>query len=236
MTTLASLITTISGILDDDDYTPAILTTRINEAVEEIAAGIRMPDGMISPPLPDLFTTGTVSTSISAAYKSLPSNYQRKVFSVVDSSGDKIPFPSGGDYYSFQLLLNRLQKKDLSETGSIYICAIKGSNLYYQGIPSVSEDLTVFYYKKPTAMSGDNDEPDGLPDHLAVRLLKHYVCREIMGAEIEDADNSQGVGFKYHTARLYEALTDLVDFIGDDTQPEYYASNYEGNSDLAICD
>jgi len=236
MTTLASLITTISGIVDDDDYTSAIITTRLNNAVTEIAAGIRMPDGQISPPLPDLFSTETVSTSTSVAYKAMPSDYQRALFSVVDSSGDKIAFPSGGDYYSFRLFLNQLQKKDLTESGSIYICALKGSNLYYQGIPSVSEDLTVFYYKTPTAMSGDNDEPNGIPDHLHTKLLKHAVCKEIFGEGVEDGDNSKAVGFKYHTAKFYEAMTDLIDFIGIDSEPEYYHSDYEGSMDAGICD
>lgn len=64
------------GVLQDSSYYAGI-TTRINDVVTAIAAGIRMPSGIISPPLPDLFDTDTVTTSTTLPYVTLPTDYQR---------------------------------------------------------------------------------------------------------------------------------------------------------------
>jgi hypothetical protein len=208
------------------------LTDRINAAVLAIAAGIRMPNGQVSPPLPDLFTTLTVATATDAAFKTLGATYQRKVFKVIDSSGDQIACPSGGDYYSFNLFLNRLQDKDMTESGSIYICAVKGSNLYYQGIPSVSENLTVYAYRKPVDMAASSSTPDGIPEHLQTRLIKHYVGKELANEMVDGMADKQ----KYHETEFYKAMFDLLDYIGDDSEPQYYHSDMDGSYDAGICD
>lgn len=222
--TLSSLISDISQVIQDANYTDAILTSRINTLVGRIAGGQRMPDGIISPPLPDLFDMDTVATVEDTAYASLPSDYQRGLFRVMDSSGDIIHPPSGGDYYSFQLFLRSLTEPDMTETGSVYRVCARGTRLYYQGIPSTTENLTVYFYRKPTDMSLEDPtpEPDGIPEHLATPLIKHGVCREIFGEGIEDGVNSEGAGYSYHAKRFYEAMTDLIDHIGIDAQPEYY--------------
>ena len=212
------------------------LTSRINAAVLAIAAGVRLPvpggGYKMSPPLPDLFTTLTVATDISNPYKTLGATYQRGVFQVIDSIGDKLAHPSGGNYYSFNLFLNRLQKKDMTESGSIYICAVKGTNLYYQGIPSVSEDLTVYAYRKPVDMSASGDTPDGIPDHLQTRLIKHYVGWELASEMVDGLADKQN----YHQNEFYKAMDELIDFIGEDSEPEYYNSEYDGSVDAGICD
>jgi len=235
---MATLLQLQTAILDisknhyiqtDSDIT---LASRINAAVTAIAAGIRMPNGQISPPLPDLFTTLTVATATDAAYKTLGATYQRGVFKVIDSSGDQIAYPSGGDYYAFTLFLNRLQKKDMTESGSIYICAVKGTNLYYQGIPSVSENLTVYAYRKPVDMSANSDTPDGIPDHLQTRLIKHYVGKELANEMVDGLADKQ----VYHQNEFYRTMNELIDFIGIDGEPEYYHSEYEGSFDGGIVD
>jgi hypothetical protein len=232
-TTLADLIDAISDVIQDSAYTDGILTTRINDAVENIAAGVRMPDGQVSPPLPDLYDMDTVATSTTDPYKVLPSDYQRHVFMVADDSGNQIYPPRGGDYYSFALFLKQSSHKDLDQSGSVSMACVKGSKLYYQDIPSSSEDLTVHFYRVPTAMADDDDEPDGIPAHLQTRLIKHYVCKDIFG-DIEDGDNSAGTGMKYHTAKFFEAMTDLIDFIGVEGEPIYYGTFHY--SDLGTCD
>ncbi len=236
MPTLEGLLTDISSIIQDASYTDPVLISRINAAVEHIAGGIRMPDktsyhGQYSPPLPDLMAFGTVTASADAAYVSLPDDYQRNVFYVADARGDRIGPVQGGSYYDFTLFLNRVMQKDLSETGSIYAVCVRGNKLYYQG--KNAEDLTVHYYRKPTAMVAaeegeDSPEPDGLPSHLAGKLIKHYVCREIFGEAIEDGESSVGKGYSYHTARFFEAMTELIDFIGIDAEPVYFAAGSGG--------
>jgi hypothetical protein len=223
MSTLSQLTSAIHSVVQDDDYL-AEYTDRINDAVNSIAGGIRMPSGETSPPLPDLYTSATIATTTNA-YADLPSDYQRNLFYVVDSSGDRILPPDGGNYYSFMLFLNRCSKKDLSEAGLVTRVCVRGRKLYYQGIPTDSVDLTAMFYKTPTPVVSENDEPDGIPSHLQMRLVKHYVCKEILGEGIEDGDDSKGTGCKYHTAKFYEAMTDLIDFIGIDAEPEYYGGD-----------
>lgn len=220
------------GIVQDSSYYSEA-TTRINTAVSVIAGGIRMPDGQLSPPLPDLYDMDTVSTSTSLPYVSLPSDYQRNVFMVVDSNGNELYPPTGGDHYSFALFLRQATHKGLEQSGGISRVCVKGTKLYYQGIPSASATLTLHFYRKPVDMSEATDTVDGLPDHLASRLIQHYVAKEIYG-DIEDGDNSKATGFKYHTARFYEAMRDLLDYVGIDGVPQYYGTSQF--VDLGVCD
>jgi hypothetical protein len=222
MATLAQLTSAIESVIQDDSYED--LTDRINDAISSIAGGIRMPNGETSPPLPDLYTTATVATTANA-YADLPADYQRRVFYVVDSRGDRILPMDGGGYYGFMLFLNHCFKKDLTETGSVTKVCIKGRKLYYQGIPTASKDLTVMYYKVPDTLVGNSDEHEGIPDHLQKRLVKHYVCKEIFGEGLEDGAEARGVGTNYHTNKFFEAMIDLIDFIGIDAEPEYYSSD-----------
>lgn len=234
MPTLSTLISSIDDILQDPAYTSEILTDKINDALQHIAGGIRMPDGQVSPPLPDLYAYGTVDTSITLPYVSLPSDYQRKVTLVYDSDNNKINPPTGGDYYAFKLFLNQIHDKGLEETGSIYRVAVKGTRIYYQGIPTAITTLGIHYYKKPDTLSLDADEPDGLPAHLAGFLIKHYVLMNIFGEAIEDGQDDKGIGTKYHSDKFFTYMWDLLDYIGIDAEPEYYGSG--GFEDRGICD
>lgn len=231
---LSTILDDVKEILQDSSYTDETLTRKINQAVSRIAAGIRMPDGLISPAFPDLFTYGTVDTSIILPYVSLPDTYQRNVTGIYDSSGCLISAPSGGGYYAFALFLAQISDKRLAEAGSIYKVAIKGTKLYYQGIPTAPEAIGLHFYRKPVDMTEDDDSPDGIPEHLQNQLIKHYVLKEIFGEAIEDGQDSKGSGAKYHTAKFFEAMTDLVDYVGIDAKPEYYGS---GNGcDAGACD
>lgn len=234
MATLSELQALIQGVVQDSYYTGPILTPMINDLISRVAAGVRMPDGATSPPLPELLEIGTVSTE-STAYLTMPADYQRHLFYVADSVGDRIIPPKGGDYYAFTLFLNQAQQKDLTEAGDVYRVCVRGRRLYYQGIPSAAKDLTIYYYRKPTAMVDSTDEPDGIPDHLATRLIKHGVCMDIFGGQIEDGQDNRGVGATYHTGKFFEAMTELMDYVGIDAEPVYYGAQ-GGHLDYGACD
>jgi len=233
-TDLQTLITEIQGILQDSAYTDDVLIPKINRAVADIAGGIRMPDGQVSPPLPDLYQYDTVTTSTTAAYVSLPTSYQRNVFNILDSSGCRIAPPQGGDYYAFNRFLRCISDMRLTEAGSVYRVAVKGTKLYYQGIPAAAETIGVHFYRKPVDMVADADTPDGIPDHLQLRLIKHYVIMTIYGDKLEAGVTEPAVGFKHHAGKFFEAMTDLVDFIGIDAEAQYYGE--DGYEDGGVCD
>lgn len=223
MATLSSVLNAIKFILQDNSYTDPIIISKINLALANIAGGVRMPNGEVSQPLPDLFTYGTVTTSVAEPYVRLPEDFQRRVVNVYDSMGVRINAPSGGGYEAVGLFLRRVADMRLMESGSVYAVAVQGKRLYYQGVPSTPEIIGLQYYRLPTALTADADEPDCLPFHLQERLLKHYVLMEIFGEALEDGHDNRGVAVQYHQAKFYEAMTDLIDFNGyPDAQPLYY--------------
>ena len=208
------------------------LLSRINQAVAEIAGGIRMPNGEMSPPLPALFKSDTVATT-AYPYVTMPATYQRALIYVVDPNGLQIKPPTGGNYYSWTLFMDRVIKKDLSSVGEVDLVCVKGSVLYYQSIPSVSVNLSVVFYRKPVAMAGGGTEtPDGIPEHLQMRLIKHRVGFQLANEMVDGTERM----IQYHEAEFYKAMQDLVDHIGyHDAGPEYYGSGSDF-VDLGICD
>jgi len=233
-TPLSTLITDIQGILQDAAYSDIVLIPKINSAVQNIAAGIRMPNGETSPPLVGLYTNAQLYTDPTLPYISLPVDYQREVIFVYDSTMYQILPPRGGDYYSYNRFLKQINQFDLKETGEIYRVAIKSRKLYYQGIPTASTMVGIHYYKKPDLLVELTDVPECIPEHLQASIITHYVVKEIFGEKIEDGQDNTGIGTKYHTAKFFEDMTDLIDFNGRDSAPMYYGVG--GTEDRGACD
>mgnify|MGYP001815683839 CR=1 FL=1 len=231
MATLREIDYSIRYNMHEGLYDPVDVLLRINNAVTRIAAGIKLPDGRVSPPLPDLYSSGTVATGSGVAVVSLPSTYQRNLFNVVDSNKDRVPPPNGGDYYSFQMFTRRSRYKDLSETGSVYMACVKGTNLYYQAIPSSSVNLGVYFYRKPVPMSAKTDEPDGIPEEYALDIVKNYVLADVYGDHLGHQDKAKEISPKFfadkrqlHLQRVYEIADEMMQFVGEaEGDPEYYA-------------
>jgi hypothetical protein len=234
MATLDEIVSNIQDILQDPAYADNKIVDKINLSLQGIAAGIRMPDGSISPPLSDLYDIGTVNSSITLPYVLLPSDYQRNVFNVYDSAFTKIPGPRGGDYYAFTRFMKQVNNLSLAETGEIYMVCVKGSKLYYQGIPSASTVIGLHFYRRPLTLALDGDIPEGIPDHLQLSLLTHRVLMSIFGEKIEDGQDNSGIGTKYHTSKFYEYMIQLCDFIGVDSEPQYYGE--DSDYDAGRCD
>jgi len=221
MATLAEIRTSIQLVLQDDDYGDDLLNIMVNDALQHIAGGVLMPNGLISNPIPELYTTASVVTIAGQAYAGLPDDYQRGIFFVSDSVGDQIKPIDDHGYYDYRVWLNSMPYKDLSESCSVYRVAIKGNRFYYQGVPTTPETLTIHYYRKPDTMAAGTDEPDGLPAFLAKPLLKHYVCQDIFGEGIEDGEDSAGRGAAYHKQKFYEYMQNLMDFLPEDEEAGY---------------
>jgi len=183
MANLVDIQEEVVRIIQDKSYTSRLLRDKINQAVTDICAGVPVvgPEGdqTFSSPMPSLYTIGTVTTSTSLAYVSLPSNYQREVAFVASSGGYEITL-----YNHFQTLVRSFPLLDMS--GSVVACAVKGDTLYYQGIPSTAATLTVHYHAAPTDMDADADEPEGIPARFHRTLIVYKVCLEIFKEKYEE--------------------------------------------------
>lgn len=169
MATFAELIDRTDILVQDPSLTD-MLGDFINQGVDEIAGGMQSVLGSwLTPPLPLLFTIGTVATSTSAAYVDMPEEFHRGLQMVVDSSGREISIEhSFIEFTETYPLLNK--------TGNISSAVEHGNKLYYQGIPVNSEILTLHFYRKPVIMVLDADIPDGIPSHLQIPLLTNYAA------------------------------------------------------------
>jgi len=200
MVTQSELITEVTRIIQDTSYSDATQLSFINQAVQDIAGDPRVL-------LPDLETSDDVDTSTDDSYVSLPSDYQKNLTDCYNT-----------DKYCHHKIYGSLEtlQRDfyhLDQNGYIVGVAVSGSNLHYQRIPSSSETLTLHYYRVPTDMSDDDDEPDGLPAHLAKPLIVHHACAAIF-SEIEQDLQGQKVNTQYHEGKFNEYLSKLIGFIG----------------------
>jgi len=176
MATFTTLISRTNALVDDTSLY-ASLGDFINQGVSEIAGGMpSLLDGIsdplpnsLTPPLPDLFTIDTVATSTSAAYVNMPDNFQRDLQFVAASTGSEIDIADSFiEFVETYPLLNK--------SGRISEVIEHGRKLYYQGIPTVSEEVTIHYYRKPVEMVNDADTPDGIPEHLQISLLVNFAA------------------------------------------------------------
>lgn len=230
MATLSDILDEIKDVIDDDAaYPQPALIKRVNRALQAIAGGVRLPNrGDITPPLPDLYEIDTKDTVADQAWLELPSAYQRGLDHVSGASTWGVRAPRGGNFYSFALFMDRVSDKKLQEVGSVYLACVRGRRLYYQGIPSSPETLTLGFYRMPAVLGALTDKPEGLPGHMALPLLKHWVCADIFGDGIEDGENSSGTGMQFHRAQFQLYAEELFSFFPIDVKP----FNVPGDEDV----
>ena len=161
-------LTVRANILVDDPSITDSLEDLINQGLFEIAGGMQSSLlDVITPPLPDLFSIATVTTDTSLAYVDMPSTYHRNLQLAVSESGNEIDIANS--FIKFTETYPALDR-----TGTISEVVENGGKLYYQGIPSVAEEINLHFYRKPVIMVEDDDEPDGIPEHLQMSLLVNF--------------------------------------------------------------
>lgn len=176
MATFEELIDRTDVLVDDESLTDS-LGSFINQGVYEIAGGMpSLLDGitnplpnLLTPPLPELFTIDTVATSITFPYVDMPTDFHRDLQFVASSNGSEIDIANSFIEFAETYPL-------LNKSGRITEVIEHGRKLYYQGIPLVSENITLHYYRKPVEMVNDDDVPDGIPEHLHYSLLVNFAA------------------------------------------------------------
>lgn len=175
----------------------------INQGVAEIAGGMQSSLGSwITPPLPKLFTIATVDTATDAAFVSMPVNFQRGLQFAVRATGQEVQLANSFIEFTETYPL-------LDKSGIISEVIEHGGNVYYQGIPTVSEALTLHYYRLPVAMATDASLPDGIPLHLQIPLLVNYAAWKAYefiedGLEGETPNTTKFMGFFMNALRTLE--------------------------------
>jgi hypothetical protein len=130
MATLEVLRDLVSTIIQDTSFTDAVIDGYINDGVTEIAHGMESSLGrVVTPPLPALFTIGTVATVTDAAYVSMPDGFQRDLRFVARSDGIEVDIANSMIQFSMDYPL-------MDGSGDVVDTIEYGGNLYYQGIPS----------------------------------------------------------------------------------------------------
>lgn len=136
---------------------PALINEVIEEDVE--AAGPR-----------EFMKYGSITTSTSNPYVDLSS---AAILSDEDFSGRLLECADADEnlveIVSLEALFTLFPAMDTS--GSVEYVAVEGNILYYQRIPSTAATLYILYRRKPTAMSEDDDTPDGIPEYLHRPLI-----------------------------------------------------------------
>ena len=215
---LKTLVDEVTLIIQDSSFTEANIITRLNEAQLEIAGGTPSNLGSwLTPPLPGLLTIGKVDTATDAAYVAMPdgtgvyADFQRDLQFVASSDGVEIDLAD-----SFRSFVETYPLLDKS--GQITECCEFGNKFYYQGIPTTSEEVTIHYYRFPTDMADDADEPDGIPKHLHRALLVNHVCWKIYEL-IEDGTEEAGANTKKYLDLFLAAMYKLELFIPYENRP-----------------
>jgi len=213
MATFEELIARTNLIVQDSSLLTD-LGALINQGVNEIAGGMQSTLGSwITPPLPDLFNMDTVDTSTTLAYVDMPETFHRSLQLVASENGRSIDIEhSFIDFTETYPLLNKV--------GNISSVIEHGKKLYYQGIPTVSEELTLHFYRKPVAMVDDEDVPDGIPEHLQMNLLSYYAAWKAF-ILIEDGIEAESINVKRYMELFYSNLRVLELSIPDYTRSLY---------------
>lgn len=212
MPTFQQLIDKVDFIVDDSLLTDS-LGAFINQGIYEIAGGIpSLMDGIdnplpnsLTPPMPELFTIATVNTSTVAAYVNMPTNFHRDLQFAALSTGSEVDIAhSFIEFAETYPLLNK--------SGRISEVVEHGRRLYYQGIPTSSEAVTLHYYRKPVEMEGNDDVPDGIPEHLQISLLVNFAAWKAY-ERLEDNLEGQTPNTDKYKRFFMEAMRTLELFI-----------------------
>jgi len=193
------LISKVALIIQDNAFTEDIIGEYLNQAQTEIAGGMQSALGnWITPPLPNLLTIGTVTTDTTDAYIDMPTNFQRTLQFAASSKGYELNIAESFISFSETYPL-------LNQSGRISEVITVGNVLYYQGIPTEEEEITLHYYRKPVDMVVDSDQPDGIPLPLQVELLKNHAVWKIFDL-IEDDFSEPGLNTQRYQALFMQAL------------------------------
>jgi len=211
----SDIVAEVQDIVQNAFWTETKIKVLINEALRVVATGVIVGEGaMITPPLPDLYETATLAaTAAGAGIVDMPLDFNRDLIQVINAAGDNVAI----DYSFKRFLLKNFEKN----TGSVISCSRHGDSFYYRDIPTVTEDLTIHYYRNPTELTDDTDTPTVLPETLHRPVLIGYPCSEIF-KQIEDGMEGTKVSSEFWANEFKMGLIGKMLIVGHDSGPNNY--------------
>lgn len=181
-----------------DGYSATWFLAKLNEFAKRISSHRNIL-------LPALDTEATVTAVSSASSVNLPANYQRNLYSCqrvsdgqfvhVANSRKNIIDGYGGVYPTY--------------TGPVDMVAAVSPTLIYAPKPVTDEDLTIRYYRNPSAITFGTDLLSLLPDGFDYELPYHYLCWKAF-ERIEQGLEGAKVDTNYHMS-IYLGMQDQLE-------------------------
>jgi len=202
MPTLEEVRTRVERIVHDISYHGDVADDYINNALRRCAGFVL---------LPDLESSGNITTSSTASAVAIPLswNFDRNLYlcSAVVEQPSKIKVLS-----SIALLAREYPDYRLNVAqGNIEACSASRTAFAYYKTPTEAVVLRCAFYKKPTLLVRDADEPSILPDFLHYDLLVSGACAAIF-TEIEEGIDGIMVNTNKYSKKFDKAIEDLKDY------------------------
>lgn len=173
--------------------------------------------------LPRLETTGTVTTSSSANYVSMPTDYQRKLYKAHSTTHNRWikVYVSKSDMDRFF--------PDIDQSGAIKAVAVQGRYLHYQ--KRAEESLTLYYLKQPTELTELNSQPDSVPEEFVRGLMVNFTLKEIFAIKAQRQPEAVQFHNLYQT-NFTEEMARLKEHLGPERTAPIEAPDAMGLSSL----
>jgi hypothetical protein len=201
MATLEELRNEIKIPLDDASITDEVIDSAINACLRLCARKLLFPA---------LETSGVFITDPTKVVAAIPDlwDFSRNLFAASVPSVDKIKVLA-----SVAELAERVPDYDtFLVNGDIEYLLVNGNNITYYPSPTVATNVTCKFYKQPTPLVKDTDEPSFIPEEMQIDLIVNYVLWKVW-AKMEDGIEGFKVNTNYHKKEFTEFFDELDDSI-----------------------
>lgn len=196
MSTGAQLIARATRKIDEPSYTQADILDLLNQGLLKATELLMFPG---------LQATDEVTTATGANSVNLPANYQKGLYRAMNA--DKSPLIIKPNLAALLDLVGN----DYGEAGDVSVVCEHGTTLVYDRIPAAAVDITLFYYRKPAAITALTTALDGVTPAVLTRIeeaIVHYAAY----AGYEDIENDRDVQKidTNHNLTRFEAIIEEI--------------------------
>lgn len=203
------VIKEVRSITRDESFDDLWMVERINMGLQEIAAVLAIPG---------LSATDTVTvTSTDDGHVAMPDDFSHDLYLATTET-----YPNG--LILCENLKTLFAQYDPEETGNVRMVAVQYQHLYYAPFVEEDEDITLYYYRHPDAVTLGDDLPSWMPVHLQKPLVVNYLAKEIF-AQVEEGIDGQLPNTAKYTQFYGQAVMMLGAFYPKAPKPYYQVIN-----------